>query len=41
MCEESSASSARIRELCATIVASQQREIAEMKSMLLDVQTKR
>lgn len=41
MCEESSASSAEIRKLCTSIVESQQREIAEMKSMLLDAQTKR
>ena len=41
MCEESSARSAEIQRLCANIVASQQREIAEMKSMLLDEQRKR
>lgn len=34
MCNETSANSAEIRQLCADIVAGQQREIAEMKMLL-------
>lgn len=34
MCNETSANSAEIRQLCANIVAGQQREISEMKALL-------
>lgn len=34
MCNETSANSAEIRQLCASIVTGQQREIAEMKALL-------
>ena len=41
MCNESSLTDPRVKKLCEQIVASQEREIAEMKALLAETQRDR